>query len=70
MIDFDAYVSPSQAGRILGLSPSRVKQLVDDGSIAALSTPLGRLISRESVQALAEQRRRRDQGDGPAPEAA
>jgi excisionase family DNA binding protein len=52
-------VLPSEAGRLTGLSPQRVRQLVDSGRLPARRGPLGmRLIRREDVEKLAEQRKR------------
>jgi hypothetical protein len=41
---------------VLGLSPQRVQQLTDGGQLAAVRTPLGRLIDRRAVEQLAERR--------------
>lgn len=46
----------SQAANALFLSPSRVKQLADSGQLACKRTPLGRLFSREAVEALMAER--------------
>ncbi len=55
----DRFVLPAEAARLLDLTPQRVKQLVDEGRLAAHRIgPRGvRLIERKSVEALAEQRR-------------
>jgi predicted site-specific integrase-resolvase len=57
--DLSTWLSPLQAARRLHLSPERVRQLLKEGRLAHVVTPLGRLISPESVDALAETRRRR-----------
>jgi excisionase family DNA binding protein len=63
MAVIERYLSPSEAARELGISSERVRQLVREGRLAAVRTPLGRLISPEALAALAEQRRRdRDPG--------
>jgi len=53
------FVLPAEAARLLGLTPHRVKQLVDEGRLRAHRIgPRGvRLIERASVEALCEQRR-------------
>jgi excisionase family DNA binding protein len=50
------WLSPTQAANRLQLSPQRVRQLVDEGKLAAMATPLGRLISADAVAALATAR--------------
>jgi excisionase family DNA binding protein len=48
-----------EAAHDLRLSPQRVRQLVDSGRLPARRGPLGmRLIRREAVEKLAEQRKR------------
>ena len=43
----DRFVLASEAGRLLGLSPQRIRQLVDQGRLAARRGPRGmRLIER------------------------
>ncbi len=49
-------LSPAEAGRRLGLSVDRIRQLVDHGRLEATRTPLGRLIDAGSVEALAAER--------------
>jgi excisionase family DNA binding protein len=46
----------SQAAAQLGLSERRIRDLCDLGKLEVERTPLGRLISAASVQALREQR--------------
>lgn len=50
-------LSPTEAGRRLGLSAERVRQLVRAGTLPSIPTPLGHLIRREDVDELAEARR-------------
>lgn len=52
----DQVLSPSQAGRRLGVSAHRVLQLVNEGRLPAQMTPLGRLIPADAVDALAAER--------------
>ncbi len=53
----DHFVLPSEAARLLGLSVQRVRQLVDQGRLAARRGPRGmRLIERKALEALREQR--------------
>jgi excisionase family DNA binding protein len=55
----DRYVLVGEAGRLLGISPQRVRQLVDEGRLPAQRGPLGmRLIDRRAIERLAEQRGR------------
>ena len=56
MVVFENFVTPAGAGRILDLTPCRVRQLIDEGRLPALKTPLGRLLSRADVTQFAEQR--------------
>lgn len=49
-------IGPSDAARRLGLSKSHVLRLADHGKLDAVRTPLGRVISRESVERLLEER--------------
>jgi hypothetical protein len=51
-------VAPSVAARELNLSVSRVRQLMDDGRLGSLRTPLGRLVVKSSLDALVAERRR------------
>lgn len=64
----DRFVLASEAARLLGLSPQRVRQLVAQGRLAARRGPRGmRLIERKAVDALIEQRRRREYPKTPQP---
>ena len=53
------YLGPAQAGRRLGVTPTRVKQLIKSGQLAATVTPLGHLLRREDVERLVAQRQER-----------
>jgi predicted site-specific integrase-resolvase len=44
------WLTPTQAARVLGITPLRVRQLMKDGKLDYFSTPLGRLVARESVE--------------------
>ncbi len=52
----DGYLGPSAAARELGVSYERVRRLMADGRLDFVPTPLGRVISRASVEELAAQR--------------
>jgi excisionase family DNA binding protein len=45
-------LTTGQAAHALGLSERRIRELVDQGKLEAERTPLGRLISAASVEAL------------------
>ena len=55
-VDLDDYVSLAHAGWLLGVSAARVRQLADAGRLDMVRTPLGRLVTRESVEGLKAQR--------------
>ena len=54
------YLAPSEAGRRLGVSAQRVRQLIDAGRLSAVVTPLGRIVPLADVEA--EARRRQERG--------
>jgi hypothetical protein len=57
MPDLEGHLlTPSQAGRELGVSKTRVIQFADGGRLTYVRTPLGRLFSAESVRALVLER--------------
>jgi excisionase family DNA binding protein len=58
MAEFQApdWLSPSQAAHKLQVSPHRVRQLVAEGRLGAVMTPLGRLVKATDVAALAAER--------------
>jgi hypothetical protein len=49
-------LSVSQAGRVLGLSAERVRQLAALGRLTAVETPLGRLFDADEVEQLRQER--------------
>ena len=53
------WLSPSQAGRRLGVTPQRIVQLARAGEVEHVLTPLGRLLDPADVERLAEERRQR-----------
>jgi hypothetical protein len=51
---------PSESGRLLGVSASRVRQLVDRGQLEAVRGPRGtRMIVRQAAEAMADERAQR-----------
>ena len=58
------YLTPSQAGRRVGLSPQRITQLAKAGRLAFVQTPYGRLIDAAAVEALAAERQAVHKADG------
>ncbi|HLY23522.1 MAG TPA: helix-turn-helix domain-containing protein [bacterium] len=51
------WILPSEAARIIGVSPGYVRSLVDAGRLKAKRGPLGvRLIDRSAVVAFAQER--------------
>lgn len=61
------WITPAQAARALVVTPCRVRQLLADGTLRHMKTPLGRLVDPASVEDL---RRRRLLGRPVAPTAA
>jgi len=55
------FLTPSQAARRLDVTPSRVRQLLVDGSLPYVATPLGRLVEAKGVDKLVAERARRRQ---------
>jgi len=53
----DGWLSPGEAARELGLSVTRIHQLADKGRLVMQRTPLGRLISKASVEKMVQARR-------------
>jgi excisionase family DNA binding protein len=53
------YLAPSEAGRVLGVSAARVRQMVAEGKLPAVTTSLGRLLPAGAVE---DEARRRRQG--------
>jgi predicted site-specific integrase-resolvase len=60
------FVAPSEAGRRLGVSAQRVRQLIDEGRLTAVVTPLGRIVPVADVEAEAKRRGQPRQGSGGA----
>jgi hypothetical protein len=54
--DIENYLTPSEAGRVLGTSGNWVKQLVHRGELEGVETHLGWLIEPESVARVASAR--------------
>jgi len=54
-------LTPSQAARLAGVSESLIRTWVRRGQLPVIETPLGRLIFREAVERLVEERRKRQQ---------
>ena len=48
---------PSEAARVVGLSPQRIRQMADAGQLPCVRSPWGRLVPAEAAIALAEKRR-------------
>jgi excisionase family DNA binding protein len=59
-------IGPSEAGRRLGVSVHRIRQLTNRGLLPFTRTALGRLISPEDVEALRRQRKARLEAAGRA----
>jgi len=55
----DRFLFPAEAARLLGVTPQRVKQLVNKGNLTAhrIGSRRVRLIERKAVEALIERRR-------------
>ena len=49
-------VGPSMAAQMLGISKRHVLRLADAGKLEAIMTPLGRLVTKASVERLREER--------------
>ena len=56
VLDFGAWITCQQAGRLLGIGPQRVSDLVDQGELLGIKTSLGRLIWVGSVEELRQRR--------------
>lgn len=50
------YLTPAQTAHVLGVTTPRVRQLVLEGTLPALMTPLGRLFDVQDVDALVRER--------------
>jgi hypothetical protein len=60
--DVENYLSPSEAGEILGTSGQWIKQLARRGELDAVETHLGWLIEPASVERLADRRVKKAEG--------
>ena len=60
-------MSPAQAARRLGVSTTRVRQLLHAGALQGVTTALGHLIDPAGVEALVESRRARATEPRPEP---
>ena len=56
--------SPAQAAARLGVTPTRVRQLLDEGRIGCVRTNLGRLVNPADIERLAAERAGRRAGAG------
>lgn len=56
LADVEDLITPAQAGRLLGVTSERVRQLADSGRLPVVRSPLGRLFSRTDVEMLAKTR--------------
>ncbi len=54
--EMENYLSPSEAARLAGRSPQRIRQLIAAGVLASVRTPLGRLIERAALERYIENR--------------
>ena len=54
------WLTPAQAGRMIGVTAQRVRQMADAGQLTCKRTPLGRLLDADSVERLRDKRRRKD----------
>lgn len=52
----EQWLSPEQAGRRLGVSSQRIRQMIRQGVLTAVRTANGRLVEPESVERLAMER--------------
>ena len=53
------WLSPAQAARELGVTPSRVRQLMAGGALPYQWTPLGRVVDVAAVESLRAERAQR-----------
>jgi excisionase family DNA binding protein len=60
--DIQTWLSPAEAARQLGVMPTRVRQLAEDGRLATVRTSLSRLVDPASVERLIAQRAERRAG--------
>jgi excisionase family DNA binding protein len=60
--DIETWLSPSEAGRRIGISGQRVRELIDAGKLPARRTVLGRLVPTSAVEAEIQRRQEKPQG--------
>jgi excisionase family DNA binding protein len=63
LVNVADFVSPSTAARMLDMSKRHVLRLAEQGELIAVMTPIGRLIDRRSVEALAQERTDKRRGN-------
>lgn len=51
------YITPAQAARELGVTPTRVRQFLAEGRLPCVKTPLGRVLPRAAVSEFAASRK-------------
>lgn len=54
------FLSPTQASIELRVSAARIRQMIDEGKLPAIVTPLGRLIPADAVEKLRQEREARN----------
>ena len=59
------WLSPSQAARLLGLTPRRIRQMSAEGILSFEQTPLGRAYRREHIEQVKEARENNQREAGP-----
>jgi excisionase family DNA binding protein len=62
MVAVTRFLSTQEAGRLLGVSSERVRQLSDAGALKSYRTSLGRLYPVEDVQRLLTERKQANGG--------
>ncbi len=55
----DAWMAPSRAARLAGVSVGRIRELIDEGKLRTVQTDLGRLIRRIDVETYKQAREAR-----------
>ena len=54
--DLERWLSTGQVSRLVGISSQRIGQLVKEGRLAGVTTPLGYLVEREVAEEFARRR--------------
>lgn len=62
----DAWIGPSQAARVGGVSVQRILALIHQGHVRAVRTAIGRLVNRADVEVYRRAREARVSSLGPA----